>query len=498
MALRFGKKKPANGEEGEAGKTPAFEPQPEKARQWFDHARTAADSYQYDYALNCYAHGIRLDPATMSAHESMYEAAVHYINGGGKPAGGRELRKIEGSHPVEKFAAAEFAWMKDLNSASLALKFLEAAVKCEEWAGEVSRWHAPRVVNVIRRQKKPSKASFLQAKNVLAELGAWDEALVSGEEALRLDPDDSVLETELKDLSAQRAMEQAGYAETVGEEGGFRRFVRDPDKQRELEDAESIAGGLSIDQRNLERARREYEQSPEVPDVINSYAQLLKAQGTEEGEQQAFDTCMKGYDDTGQYRFRALAGDIQIERAQRKAEGLRERLESDGGNAELKAQWENARHELLGLRHSEYGERAREYPTDRRIKYRLGEVLFELEQYDDAMKCFQGAKDDPKLRVRATYMLGRCFAAEGWHDVAIAEYREALERVEPGDKVTELAVRYDLMVSLMEHARGEKSLDLAREALGICSSIARIDIGYRDIRACRRAVDELIKEMGEV
>ena len=36
----------------------------------------------------------------------------------------------------------------------------------------------------------------------------------------------------------------------------------------------------------------------------------------------------------------------------------------------------------------------------------------------------------------------------------------------------------------------------AREALEICSSIARKDITYRDIRARRKHADELIKELG--
>ena len=122
-------------------------------------------------------------------------------------------------------------------------------------------------------------------------------------------------------------------------------------------------------------------------------------------------------------------------------------------------------------------------------------MKFELGRYDDAMPCFQEAKDDPKLRVRATHMLGRSFAAATWHDDAIKEFKDALESVEPGDRDTELSVRYNLMVSLMEFARDEKSLESAREALEICSSIVRKDITYRDIRACRSQVGELIKEL---
>jgi tetratricopeptide (TPR) repeat protein len=431
----------------------------------------------------------------MSAHEAMYEAGAQYCNRGGKAASGKDIRELSGPHLVDKFAAAEFAWLKDINSGSLAVKFLESTVNAFEWAAEVGRWHAPRVLTILRRQKKASKAAFLTAKDHMAELGAWDEALAAGEDALRIDPNDAQLENELKDISAQRAMDRGRYEEAVTEEGGFKKFVKDMSKQRELEEAEAIAGGLDVQQRNLERARKSYEESPEVPDVINQYAQLLKAQGTAEAVEQAHEIFMKGYEVSGQYRFRVNAGDIRIEQAQARANVFREKLEAGGADGDLQTQFEQARKEALDLEYVELGERVKEYPTDRRLRHRLGEAEFAMGRFDEAMQCFQEAKDDPKLRVRAGYMLGRCFAAENWHDIAIQEYKEALDRVEAGDRDTELMIRYDLMVSLMEHARTEQSMELARESLEICSSIARKDITYRDIRICRKQVDELIQQL---
>jgi tetratricopeptide (TPR) repeat protein len=499
VALRFGRKKPdesASADANDISKEAApFEPQPEKARQWFDQARSMADRYNYEAALLYYANGIRLDPELRSAHEAMYEAGVQYCNRGGRPASGKEVRDLAGPHLVDRFAAAEFAWLKEIHSASLALKFLESTVRAFEWAAEIGRWHAPHVLAILRHQKKPSKGSFVTAKDLLAELGAWDEAVAAGEDAVRLDPNDAQLQNEIKDLIAQRAMDRGRYEEAAGEEGGYQKMVMDMTKQRELTEAEDISGGLDLQQRNLERARKAYEESPGVPDVINQYGQLLKAQGTTESVDRAHGIFMKGYEETGQYRFRAMAGDIRIEQAQARAGALAEKLERAAPNPELQAQHEEARKAVLELQYDELDERVKEYPTDRRLKHRLGEVLFALGRLDDAMPCFQEARDDPKIRVRAGYMLARCFAAKSWHDMAIQEYKVALERVDAGDKKTELAVLYDLMVSLMGHARTEQSPELAKEALEICSSIARKDITYRDIRACRTQVDELVKEL---
>ena len=494
MAFRFGKPKPPDDENGEASKDAlAFEPQPEKARRWFEHARVMSDSFNFDSALVYYAHGIGLDPSMMSAHEAMYEAAVQYFNKGSRPASGKEIRKLEGPHPVEKFAAAEFAWMKDINNASLALKLLEALVKAEQL--EFGHWFAPKAMNVLLKQKKPSKNAFLQAKTCLAEIGAWNEALRAGAAALNIDPLDTELESDLKDLSAQRAMDEGRYEEAGGEEGGFRKFVLDADKQRELEDAGAIAAGQSMEQRNLQRALKEYEKSPATPDVLNQYAQLLKVLGTPEAEQQSYDVYMKGFKDTNEYRFRALAGDIKIEQAQRRVDELQEKRDGRANDGELIAAFEQARKTALDLRYSEYNERTAKYPTDRRIKYQLGEVEFEMGRYMDAMKRFQDAKDEPRLRVQAGHMLGRCFAEETWHIEAIQAYKEVLEHVEPTEKEMELAIRYDLMVSLMANAREERSLDLAKEARGICTSILQQDVTYRDIRSARKEVDQLIKEV---
>ena len=494
MAFRFGKPKPPDDENGEA-RTDAltFEPQPEKARRWFEHARVMSDSFNFDSALVYYAHGIGLDPSMMSAHEAMYEAAVQYFNKGSRPASGKEIRKLEGPHPVEKFAAAEFAWMKDINNASLALKLLEAIVKAEQL--EFGHWFAPKAMNVLLKQKKPSKNAFLQAKTCLAEIGAWNEALRAGAAALNIDPLDTELESDLKDLSAQRAMDEGRYEEAGGEEGGFRKFVLDADKQRELEDAGAIAAGQSMEQRNLQRALKEYEKSPATPDVLNQYAQLLKVLGTPEAEQQSYDVYMKGFKDTNEYRFRALAGDIKIEQAQRRVDELQEKRDGRANDGELIAAFEQARKTALDLRYSEYNERTAKYPTDRRIKYQLGEVEFEMGRYMDAMKRFQDAKDEPRLRVQAGHMLGRCFAEETWHIEAIQAYKEVLEHVEATEKEMELAIRYDLMISLMANAREERSLDLAKEARGICTSILQQDVTYRDIRSARKEVDQLIKEV---
>jgi tetratricopeptide (TPR) repeat protein len=472
-----------------------FVPQPDKARRWFDYARTAADSANFEYALHCYASGIKLDPEVMSAHESMFEVAVKFMNKGGEPAKGKDIKAVLGgdTHDVAKFAAAEFEWMRDIANATLATRTLDAAIKAGQ--REYGHWISPRVLNVLRRGKKLSKGTLVKAKDLFKQVSAWDQALEAGQLAMQLDPTDNALDHELKDLSAQRAMDAGGYEKAVGQEGGFRTFVKDADRQRQLIESEAIVGNQSMEERNLLRAKAEYEKSPRVPDVINQYAQLVKKKGTPEAEQLAQQIYSKGFQDTGEYRFRMAAGDIKLEQLRREYEGYQSRSDENAADANLKAIAEAARKSLLDAEAAEYSERVSKYPTDRHLKLRLGEIEFGLGNFESAQRAFQAAKDEPKLRVRAGHMLGRCFAAEGWHMEAISEYKEALAHIDATEKERELAIRYDLMVSLIEQARSERDSGLAKEALEICSGIIRKDIGYRDIRAKRKDIDQLLKEI---
>ena len=54
----------------------------------------------------------------------------------------------------------------------------------------------------------------------------------AGAKARELDPSDGDLDTELKDLAAARSMTEGGYTEAAGTEGGFRKMIKDADKQR--------------------------------------------------------------------------------------------------------------------------------------------------------------------------------------------------------------------------------------------------------------------------
>ncbi len=473
-------------------------PQPEKAAKFFQHAAAMAKSGNFEYALNLFASAIKLDPGNMAFHQSMFEAAKSFMQGDGKPATSKEIKSVDDGvgGNFSKLAAAEFIWMRDLNNLPAILKVIEFTGKLSLF--ELGQWFAPMALNLVRVQqnKKNSKSLWLQAKELFTSIDAWNEAFACSEEAVRMDPSDSKLVTELKQLTAARAIQKGGYANTVNQEGGFRANIKDAEKQRALQEQDSIAAGGDTDLRNLERAKTDWETNPALPEHVQKYATLLRRVGTAESESKAYEVYLDGFQRLGEYRFRMAAGDIRIAQSRRKLRAAETAAASDAGNETVKQEVSKIRSQCLELEGNEYADRMTKYPTDRTLKVEVGRIWFELGRFEDAMPCFQAAKDEAKCRLNAAHMLGKCFAAEGWHVEAIGEFREALQVLDATGADRELDIRYDLMNSLIEQARADKSAGPAKEAAEICSAILRKNIGYKDIRDKRKLIDSVIKDLG--
>ena len=459
----------------------------------FDRARQMAESHNYESAFAFFASGFKLDPRDIEVHREVLQIASTYYDRGGEPATSKQIKQVDGSSDIEKFVTAIFVWWHDITNPKYGMKAISTAVNADQ--NEYGCEMADVVLSMMQRGGKT--LSHKELKNLMVlfkSTDAWDQAIKVGQAALRMKPEDSVLERELNELSAERAMSEGGYEEMGDEEGGFRKFVKDMDKQKELEEEESLAGAGGSSERVLARAKKEFEDNPSSPDAVTGYVKVLRKQATLESTKLAFQVLMQGFKTTQQYRFRMEAADIKIAMGQKQIEQF-EQLLSKEPTDELRQRIETARNELQEFQKNEYEERAAKYPTDRKIRFQLGELAMLDGDINLAMECFQKAKDEPRLRVRAGQELGRCFSAEGWYSEAIGEFKESIKVLAGADNATELSLRYDLMESLSAKAKKDGNIDLAKEAMDICSGIARKDISYRDIRQCRRNLDELVKEL---
>jgi thioredoxin-like negative regulator of GroEL len=483
MAL-FGKK---------TNPTDVFLPDPEKANAWFVRARQMADSHNYESAFAFFASGFKLDPRDIEIHKEVLQIATLYYNRGGDKATNKQIKQVGSITDIEKFVTALYTWWHDVMNAKQAMKAVSAAVIAEQ-----NEFGTAMADTLLSLASKDGKALTYKELKALMELfnsaGAWDQAIKVGQAALAVKPDDAVLERSLNELAAERAMSQGGYDKMGTDEGGFQKFVKDIDKQRELEEDESIAGSAGSTERVIERAKKELEENPNSPEAVSTYVKVLKKNPTSENLKLAFKILMHGFKATKQYSFRMEAADIKISMGTIHVLELEKQLASKP-DKEMQQKYDQSLAELRAFKKQEFQERASKYPTDRKIRFQLGELAIQDGDTNLAMECFQKAKDEPRLRVRAGQELGRCFASEGWYSESVGEFKESIKALAGSDNDTELSLRYDLMHSLSLKAKKDKNIDLAKEAMEICSGIARKDISYRDIRDCRRNLDDLIKEL---
>ncbi|MCC7407266.1 MAG: tetratricopeptide repeat protein [Phycisphaeraceae bacterium] len=479
-----------------------FERNPAKARRFFEHAQTVADARNYEYAISLYVDGLRHEPDNMAKHEALREVAEKYKVGGGKPAGLGERMKSTGKDPVSKFLDAERVWSKDPLNLSLMLEVMEkavAALKAEPdlHMEEFVFWIGEMVIKFGRGNRKTTEKVFIQARDLFAEAGIYEKAVEACKYALALRPDDAKLLDELKNLEAEATLTTGAYGDAGGQEGGYRRMVRDAEKQRALEQQDALVRTGSVQEELIDRLRREYGEKPEEPDRLDKLVNALIQTNEEADEGEAVKLLREAFERTGQYRYKVRSGDVIIRQSNRKLRALRDKLKANPSDAEATAKYKELTAQLLKFELGEYTERVKNYPTDLSLRYQLGRRLMAFGKFDDAIAAFQEARADAKNRVQSLLYLGVCYSTKGWHQEAVDTLREAISGYPIEDDKIGLELRYHLMDALEKSARVDKSIELAKEAQKIASKILQTDIRFRDIKdridGLRSLVDELSK-----
>lgn len=470
---------------------------PSKARVWFDRAAAVADTRQYDYAIELYIDGLRHDPGNQAMHENLREVALKRKIGGGKPAGLAERFKSAGNNPIDKFLHTEKIWTKNPLNLALILQAMKLAIAADKAApneslAEVAYWIGTIILENSQTTKRPDKAAYLELREMFGELQAYDKAVLACRMAMQLDPTDTDLQNELKDLEAENTLQQGRYSDT---DGTFRDSVREMAKQHELAQEDTITKTESMIEQIIQRRRSEYEQDPNDLNRLQKLTDALLQKDCVANEDEASQLIQKAYNETGQYRYKVQIGDIRIKQMTREYREAKAVLNKDPNDSEARTRLEATYRDKMKFELAEYTERVKNYPTELGLKFQLGVRLFAFKKYDEAIGAFQQAKSDPKHRAASYDYLGRCYLARNWFDEAVDTFRQGIEIHPIADDRLGKELRYQLMAALANAGEKNKSIDQAREAQKIASQLLQTDINYRDIRdridTLRTLVDRL-------
>ncbi len=459
-----------------------------RARQWFKKAADCREKRDYNYAIECYITGLGYWPeAVEEGHMPLRSLAIQRQQAGGKKPSFMEgvKRSMSGKDFRKNMLNAEYLLALDPQHYGYAEGVLRNA--CKAGLLQTLKWVAPLVYDLLKKDKKPDKGKFKTFRDTLIEAAAranewgqapletWflDQAVNSLDYILMRSPGDEDLRSEQRDLAGRLTIARGKYEDAED----FRDSLRDAEKQKRLHDSDRTQQAEASVEALIAAAREEYEASPDAPQKLSALVDILVKTEKPVHENEALRLLQAHYEKTRNYNLKVRADDIRLRQLTRQARELAERARRTGSEEDKQ------QHRLAVLEQRQtalevYRERVAQYPTDLRLKFKLGAALFESGQYDEAIPILQAAQADPRNRVRSRLMIGRAFFEQGSHAQAAEVLREALEAYELTDDTSK-----ELLYWLGRAYESAGQIDDARTAYG---KLLREDYNYRDGEARKR------------
>jgi tetratricopeptide (TPR) repeat protein len=457
-----------------------------KARKFFEHAKKAAETHNYEYAIKLYVDGLALWPdAVDEGLKPLRVAATARRLDGGKHAGFLAAR----SYPTNTKDV-----LKNLNSA-LYLFGLDPAglgpmVEILQNASKARlirtvAWIAPVVTDAYNSAKKLSESAYRESCQAME--AAADFAMALGEGPIAMD----ILQANMAtaqiwsgnhpdSIDAPRARAHATGNMTIvkgkfDKATGFQDSMKDAEGQRELRDLDRPA--LPADRQNklVARARAEWEQNRDVGAKLQRLVELMIKDENEELEREAIALLESEYETQANYVFKVKADDIRIRLTGRRRRELETRLKADPGNADLQKAAVEQRTSQNQMETQILLERLKHYPTDLRIKFQLGVRYLNARRYDDAIPLLQQAQADGRTRTEARLFMGRCFFEKHFFPQAVETFRVTLEELETTSGPVVLELNYWL-------GRALEATGANGEAKTIYGHLIQLDYNYKDAR----------------
>jgi tetratricopeptide (TPR) repeat protein len=459
-----------------------------RARQCFRKAADCRERRAYEYAIECFLTGLAYWPeAVEEGHMPLRSLAIQRQQVGGKKPGLMDgLKKsMTGKDAKQALFNAEHLLSLDPANAGYADGVLRNAIKLGYL--DTAKWVAPLVYDTLKKDKKPNKSRFKSFRDAVAEaadladargesaLGTWllEQAVNSLEYLIVRCPGDEDLRNEQRDLAGRLTISRGKYEQA----GDFRDSLQDADKQKRLHDTDRLQQGEQALAGLIAAARAEWTSAPTLAPRINAFVDALLKTEQPAHEDEAIRVLTTAHEQSRNYNFKLRADDVRLRQLGRAARALAAKARdtrSDDDRQQARLAALEQRQAALAV----YRERVAMYPTDLRLKFKLGSALFEAGEYDEAIPILQAARTDPRSRHRAAFLIGRAFLEKQNPAQAIAVLREAIEHYELTDDFSK-----DLLYWL---GRAYEAAGNAEEAKGTYGKLLREDYNYRDGDARKR------------
>ncbi len=457
-----------------------------KARKWFAHARKAAETRNYDYAIELYVNGLELWPEAIDEGlKPLRVAGTARKLSGGKPAGFLAARKrpTGGKDAAKSLNNALYLFGMDPSNITLMEQIQQLAAKAENIG--TARWMAPILVEACSSGKRLSESRY--AAIATAMEAAAKRAMDFMDDAAALDIlQANIAVTQIweqhypESNTAQKARSNASSNLTIvkgrfSRGDDFKESLKDAEYQHDLHDRGKSTHSVDRNRQLIDRAKAEWEQNRGTPAKLLKVADLMIRNQDTALEQEAMQLLMKEFREEGDYVYKAKAEDILMRQMNRQRRELVEKIRANPNDNTLRKAFNQHTLKQTATEVKIYRERIKQYPTDNRLRFMLATRLFAARQFDEAIPLFQQAQSDARCKTEARLYLGRCFFEKRFVEQAIGTLRKAIEEADAQTSRLAMDLNYWLGRSL--EAAGHA--DDAREVYG---GLIEIDYNFLDAR----------------
>jgi tetratricopeptide (TPR) repeat protein len=442
-------------------------------REQYEKGLAALDRNNLDYALAIFEPLLVREPGFFDCRQALRATQFKRVG-----SGGGFFRKVLGTasnspllakaqmalrhNPLEAIETAEKILRQDPQNQSAHRLLAEAALAVDfprtaTLSLEIAHKHNPR--------DKPTALSLCRCLSRLGQNARAEQIL---DELAREWPADPEIYQAVKDLAANRTMQEGGYEGLAGGEGSYRDILHDKDQAISLEQEQRQVKSEDVAQKLIGECEAKLAADPQN-------MRLLRSLGDLHAELKQWDRALEYYERIIAVEGRAdpslekLIADTRV----RQLDAAMETLNPDLPEQAAERQRLLAQRQAYAL--DECRRRSERFPQDLQIRFELGSLHFEAGRITEAIQEFQKAQNNPHRRLQSMSYLGQCFARRGMHDLAARSFQNALkEKLVFDEEKKELI--YLLGCALDKMGR-------PAEAIEQFKVIYEADIGYRDVAA---------------
>jgi tetratricopeptide (TPR) repeat protein len=426
----------------------------------------AVEQKNWEYAVSLILPVVKEVPGFLDGRKVLRRAEGE-IAGGRKGfsfgGGGGGLFKSGKKDPWEQIAEMEDGvFQKDPFNASANNSLYELAMKLQfpdlaAFALETIRMGQPNNTKIMHQL-----AEHYMAHDQPEKASETYRAIV------KADPRDMIAVKGEKDAAARTSILRQGWG------GDFKSAMKSSDEANVLEMMNRVGMTQEQIEALLAKVIEQYNQDQTNINTVKNMAELYEKLGQSENALMFFE-----------YALTLNPGDVAL---QRRAELIRDKVQ-DSQIAQMQADLdadpnmpdaEQKRAQLAEIRRqrsaasiADAKTRVERNPTDKQLRFDLGQAYFNAGMYTEAIPELQQAKGNPHIRTKAMLLLGRCFERKNMNDLAENALAEASKELAVMDN-TKKEILYELGLVYEKMGKREQYLEALKE-------IYNNDYGYKDV-----------------